>query len=48
MTNQEICDMYDMHPNITLRELAGITGKSVRELKKILMPPQHTTKGKAA
>ena len=37
MTNDEICDLYDNNPNMTLAELARITGKSVAELKRILM-----------
>ena len=38
MTDQQIRDMYDTHPNITLQTLAGITGYTVSELKHILMP----------
>lgn len=37
MTNQEICEYYDQNPNLTLSELSAITGKSVKELKRILM-----------
>ena len=37
MTNQESCEYYDSHPNITLAELSAITGKSVKQLKRILM-----------
>lgn len=37
MTNEQICEYFDSHPNITLAELSRITGKSVPELKKILM-----------
>jgi len=37
MTDQEITDYYDSHPNLTLAELAQMTGKTVQELKKILM-----------
>lgn len=37
MTNQEICDLYDRHPDMTLAQLARITGKTVKELKRILM-----------
>jgi len=33
----EIRDYYDSHPNLTLQQLASKTGKSVAELKKILM-----------
>ena len=36
-TNDEIADYFDQHPEITLAQLARMTGKSVAELKKILM-----------
>lgn len=37
MTDQEINDYYDSHLNLTLAELARMTGRTVQELKKILM-----------
>lgn len=37
MTPTEICEYYDSHPNLTLRELSSITGLSVPALKAILM-----------
>lgn len=37
MTKQEICELYDSNPNITLKQLSNWTGKSVPELKRILM-----------
>lgn len=37
MNNAEIRIFYDQNPNLTLAELARITGKTVSELKKILM-----------
>jgi hypothetical protein len=37
MTNQQIIDFYDQNLNLTLAQLAAITGKTVRELKTILM-----------
>lgn len=37
MSNEEIRDIYNSHLNMTLAELARITGKTVPELKKILM-----------
>ena len=40
MTDQEINDYYDSHLNLTLAELARMTGKTIAELKKILMGPQ--------
>ena len=33
----EICEFYDQHPDITLQELAIITMRDVKELKRILM-----------
>lgn len=35
--DDEIRDYYDNHPNLTLVELARRTGKTVFELKRILM-----------
>lgn len=37
LTNDEICEIYDRYPNITLFNFAGQLGLSVRELKKILI-----------
>lgn len=37
MSEQEICEMYDSNPDMTLEELSRITGYTVRELKRILM-----------
>jgi hypothetical protein len=37
MTNQQIRDYYDSKLNMSIIELALITGKSVKALKKILM-----------
>ena len=37
MTAQQIMDYYDSHPNITLRELSNLTGKSVAYLKGLLL-----------
>ena len=37
MTRAEIIDYYDSHPNITLKQLSAITGKSIDQLKFILM-----------
>ena len=37
MTDQEIKDIYDSNPNMTLATLAIMAGVSVEELKKILM-----------
>jgi hypothetical protein len=38
MTNQEIREYYDARPNLLLSELAAITGLTVKQLKKVLMP----------
>jgi len=37
MTPDQIRDYYDRHLNMTLQELARMTGRTVAELKKILM-----------
>ena len=37
MTNQQIKDYYDSKLNMSIVELALITGKSVKALKRILM-----------
>lgn len=37
MSEQEICDIYDANPGLTLPELATITGKTIAELKNILL-----------
>lgn len=36
MSDQEICRLYDIHINMTLKQLASITGLSIRSLKLIL------------
>jgi hypothetical protein len=38
MTDEEICDYYDSHPDLLLSQLSRMTGKSVQQLKRILMP----------
>jgi hypothetical protein len=37
MTPEEICHYYDTHLNLTLRELSAMTGRTIPQLKKILM-----------
>jgi hypothetical protein len=37
MTELEIIEMFDRNLNLTLRELAQISGKSVKEIKEILL-----------
>jgi hypothetical protein len=37
MTPQDICDLYDAKPDMTLSQLAKITGLSIPQLKRILM-----------
>lgn len=39
MTENEIREEYDSHPNMTLAELSDYTGKTIQELKKILLTP---------
>ena len=38
MTHSEIIDFYDTHPDLTLAQLAQITGLTVAQLKIVLMP----------
>jgi hypothetical protein len=37
MTNEQIIELYDRKLNMTLAELSAITGKSIKDLKNILM-----------
>lgn len=37
MTNQQIKDLYDSNPNMTLMELSRISGVSIDDLKWILI-----------
>jgi hypothetical protein len=37
MTDQEIIELYDRKLNITLWQLSVMTGKPVKELKRILL-----------
>jgi hypothetical protein len=36
-SNDEIVHYYDTHLNLTLRELADMTGRTVAQLKKLIM-----------
>jgi hypothetical protein len=36
----EIMDYYDSHPNLTLRQLSDMTGRSIAYLKGLLMHPE--------
>jgi hypothetical protein len=36
-TDSEICEYFDLHPNLTVVELARRTGKTVPEVKRILL-----------
>lgn len=38
MNPEQIREYYDRRPNLTLAELSRITGLSIPQLKKILMP----------
>lgn len=42
-TPGEIIDYYDTHPDLTLRQLSEMTGKSVAYLKGLLMHPEKVT-----
>jgi len=37
MSNEQIIELYDSNPNMTLQRLSQITGKSVSALKQILL-----------
>jgi hypothetical protein len=37
MTHEQIRDLYDSHPDMTLSQLSRLTGRTVSELKRILM-----------
>jgi hypothetical protein len=37
MTNEQIKNFYDINPNLTLKQLSEKTGKTISELKKILL-----------
>lgn len=37
LTDQDIIEMFDLNPNLTLAQLSRIVGKSISELKQILM-----------
>jgi hypothetical protein len=36
-TSAEIVDYYDRHLNLTLRELSDMTGRTIAELKRMIM-----------
>jgi len=38
-TPAEIVDYYDRHLNLTLRELSAMTGRTIKELKRLIMEP---------
>jgi hypothetical protein len=40
MSNSEIRDLFDTNPNMTVKRLAMIAGKTVEQVKKILMEKQ--------
>jgi hypothetical protein len=37
MSNQDIAELYDLNPDMTLAQLSRITGKTIAQLKQILM-----------
>jgi hypothetical protein len=37
MTDEQIRHHYDTHLNMTLKELSQMTGKTIKELKKIIL-----------
>jgi hypothetical protein len=38
-TPAEIVHYYDSHLNLTLRELSDMTGRTIKELKRLIMEP---------
>jgi hypothetical protein len=36
-TPADIVDYYDRHLNLTLRELSAMTGRTIKELKRLIM-----------
>jgi hypothetical protein len=40
MTDNQIIEYFDSHLNVTLAELAKLTGRTVPQLKKLLMGTQ--------
>lgn len=34
---EKICDYFDSHPNVTLRQLSYKAGRSVEDIKRILI-----------
>ena len=38
-TPADIVDYYDRHLNLTLRELSAMTGRTIKELKRLIMEP---------
>ena len=37
MSNEQIIDLYDNNPNLTLQQLSQMTGKSIGTLKELLL-----------
>jgi hypothetical protein len=42
-TPAEIIEYYDSHLNLTLRQLSDMTGRSIANLKGLLMHPEKVT-----
>ena len=37
LCDEEVVDLFELNPNLTIAELSGMTGKSTHDLKKIIM-----------
>lgn len=37
MSDEQIIDLYDNNPNLTLQQLSQMTGKSISTLKELLL-----------
>ena len=44
-SDQDIVDYYNTHLNATLAEVSQMSGRTVEELKELLMPKLFKTKG---
>lgn len=44
MSDEQIIQLYDSNPNMTLQRLSQITGKSVSALKRILLDDVPTVR----
>ena len=36
-TPKDVCDYFDSHPNVTIRQISYLSGHSIADVKRILM-----------